>query len=129
MDPKLLRRLQSIKDMEENPPFKYEDLDLSTFKAMYPDVIIVDQSLADGTDLPEEVFLPNPCMDNMPHKIVKERDFQVMHGSLEDSPTLTAEWVNVSRKSANGTPHQHVNASIESLSTHVRGQGSLDHHP
>ena len=94
MDLTLLRRLQSIKDMEENPPFKYEDIDMSTFKAMYPDVIIVDQSLADGTDLPEEVFLPNPCMDKMLHRIVEERDFQVTHGALGDSSTATTKRVN-----------------------------------
>ena len=81
MDLSFFRTLQSIKDMEEKPPFKSEDIDLATFTATYPDVIIVDQTLKDGVDLDSNGFVAVP-----------EKEFTVNHApALRSGPFARIE--------------------------------------
>ena len=55
MDHSILRMLHTIKGVEAHLPERTEHLDLATFKPMYPNVIIVDQTKVDKVDLTQTI--------------------------------------------------------------------------
>ena len=85
MDLSFFRTLQSMKDMEEKPPFKQKDIKLATFTAKYQDVIIVDQNAA-VDEVDHLFYYPGKGTvgkDKLLYTSVPEEEFAVKHGPAQ----------------------------------------------